>query len=109
MRVPAPSTEREAVRIQTELARLVRVDRPLDTAPRLVAGVDVAYESQSAGAGRIAGAVVVLAIDDLSVVDSATAVGTSSFPYRAHRPPVPAVPASGDHPPGGPGKPRRAR
>ena len=67
--------------VQLELARLVRVDAPLESMPKLVAGVDVAYESDSSGAGRIAGAVVVLDIDSLSVVDSATAGGASSFPY----------------------------
>lgn len=59
----------------------MRVDRPMAGLPRLVAGVDVAYESDSARAGRIAGAVVVLDLADLSVVASATAAGLSDFPY----------------------------
>lgn len=81
MKTVIPSTEREAIEIQTELARLVRVDRPMADEPRLVAGVDVAYESDSARAGRVAGAVVVLDLTDLSVVDSAVAAGESRFPY----------------------------
>jgi deoxyribonuclease V len=76
-----PTTEREAVEIQQELARQVRVDRPMAGVPRLVAGVDVAYESDSSSLGRLAGAVVVLDLADLSVVDSATVAGGSSFPY----------------------------
>jgi deoxyribonuclease V len=77
----APGTEQEAIEIQRELARRVRVDRPMAVPPRLVAGVDVAYGSDSAAGGRIAGAVVVLDLADLSVVASATATGVSDFPY----------------------------
>src|SRR5687768_10366768 len=77
----APRTEDEAVELQLKLARQVRVDRPMARQPALVAGVDVAYESDSSNLGRIAGAVVVLDLYDLSVVDSATAAGVSSFPY----------------------------
>jgi len=81
MNMATPRTEREAIEIQLELARLVRVDRPMAGTPRLVAGVDVAYESDSSRAGRIAGAVVVLDLTDLSVVVRATATGSSDFPY----------------------------
>lgn len=76
-----PTTEREAVETQLELARLVRIDKPMASLPRLVAGVDVAYESDSVGSGRVAGAVVVLDLADLSVVDAATATGGAAFPY----------------------------
>lgn len=79
--VATPGSEREAIEIQLEVARLVRVDRPMAAAPRLVAGVDVAYESDSSRVGRLAGAVVVLDLTDLSVVASATATGVSDFPY----------------------------
>lgn len=81
MTTATPRTEQEAIEIQRELAQLVQVDRPMSSVPRLVAGVDVAYESDSTRTGRIAGAVVVLNISELSVVDSATATGSSDFPY----------------------------
>ncbi|MFV2083250.1 endonuclease V [Micromonospora sp. LOL_021] len=82
MTAATPRTEREAVEIQRELARRVRVDQPMADPPRFVAGVDVAYESDSSAAGRLAGAVVVLDLaDDLSVVASATATGVCDFPY----------------------------
>lgn len=76
-----PRTEQEAIEVQQELARLVRVDRPMASTPRLVAGVDVTYESDSTRTGRVAGAVVILDLTDLSVVAAATATGTSDFPY----------------------------
>ncbi len=81
MKTATPKSEADAVELQRELARLVRVDRPMAGTPRLVAGVDVAYESDSGSAGRLAGAVVVLDLTDLSVVDSATVAGVSEFPY----------------------------
>lgn len=79
-----PRTEQEAIEIQRELARRVRVDQPMPVPPRFVAGVDVAYASDSSAGGRLAGAVVVLDLaDDLSVVASATATGVADFPYVA--------------------------
>ncbi|WJK43724.1 endonuclease V [Solwaraspora sp. WMMA2056] len=36
-----PRTEQEAIEIQRELARRVRVDQPMPVPPRFVAGVDV--------------------------------------------------------------------
>jgi deoxyribonuclease V len=69
----------EAVALQTQLRSLVRLCA-LPSPPRLVAGVDVAYSSFDAD-GPLAAAVVVLDLASLTVVDSATATGTSSFPY----------------------------
>jgi deoxyribonuclease V len=69
----------EAVALQTQLRSLVRLCA-LPSPPRLVAGVDVAYSSFDSD-GPLAAAVVVLDLASLTVVDSATAAGTSSFPY----------------------------
>lgn len=70
----------EAVRVQEELRKRVVVGVPLESEPRYVAGVDVAYESEAVGS-RVAGAVVVLRLEDLSLVDAVTFVGTAEFPY----------------------------
>ncbi len=53
---------------------------PLASPPSLVAGVDVAYATSSSPT-VVAAAVVVLAYPSLEPVASATAAGTSDFPY----------------------------
>lgn len=67
----------EAVALQTLFSARIRLV-PLASAPALVAGVDVAYDTSS---GTVAAAVVVLDFPSLTVAESATAVGTASFPY----------------------------
>ncbi len=57
-------------------ARLVIRDGP--RAPRLVAGADVAYDKAS---GRCFAAVVVMRPPGMEVVETARAVGATSFPY----------------------------
>jgi deoxyribonuclease V len=73
-----PVTEEEALAVQERLRPQVRVDVPLPGTPRLVAGVDVAYDPDS---DLVAGAIVVLDADTLQVVEATTGVGHSSFPY----------------------------
>ncbi|GII91076.1 endonuclease V [Sinosporangium siamense] len=75
-----PRDAAEAVTLQHRLRHRVVSDAPLPAPPRLVAGLDVSYESSSAG-GRIAGAVVVLHLPDLSIAESVTSIGTCDFPY----------------------------
>jgi deoxyribonuclease V len=70
----------EAMARQGALRDRLVTDVPLPERPRLVAGVDVAYSSDAVG-GPIAGAVVVLELPDLSVVETAVATGTADFPY----------------------------
>lgn len=53
---------------------------PLSSPPALVAGVDVAYAT-SDSPSLVAAAVVVLSFPSLSVVDTSTAAGWTSFPY----------------------------
>lgn len=67
----------EAVAIQERLRARVRVE-PLEKAPRLVAGADVAY---SAATHRMYAAVVVVRLPALEVVDRAHAVRPARFPY----------------------------
>jgi deoxyribonuclease V len=73
-----PPDEAEAVALQLELRQQVVSDIGLVGEPRLVAGVDVAYDE---GSDRIAGAVAVLDLSDLSLVEVATAAGVAEFPY----------------------------
>lgn len=70
-----PTTPAEAITVQEELRH--RVD-PTDTgsSPRLVAGLDVAYDGD-----RLAAAVVVLDWDTLAEVDRAVVLGETTFPY----------------------------
>ncbi|GIH09546.1 endonuclease V [Rhizocola hellebori] len=70
--------EAEAVAVQLRLRERVVTDAPLGRAPRLVAGVDVAYAE---GSDLVAGAVVVLELDTLAVVETVTAIGVAGFPY----------------------------
>ncbi|MEU6175714.1 endonuclease V [Streptantibioticus parmotrematis] len=77
-----PADAEQAVAIQDLLAE--RVDRtgPGPRAPRLVAGLDVAYAGDGTGTdGLVAGAVVVLEAATARVVDRATAVEPVTFPY----------------------------
>ena len=73
-----PPEVRSALGVQEELRRQVRVDLPLPGPPHLIAGVDVAYDPASE---LVAGAIVILDAGTLQAVESATALGRSSFPY----------------------------
>ena len=68
-------TEDEARAEQDRLRTRVIVE-PGPAAPATVAGLDVAYDGD-----RLAAAVVVLDVVDLSVSDTAVVLGTPAFPY----------------------------
>lgn len=70
--------EAGAIAEQERLRRLVEPDGALPPGTRLVAGVDVSYAKD---ADLVAGAVVVLDLDALTVVDSAVAMRKVDFPY----------------------------
>lgn len=77
-----PGTPDEAIRIQDRLRPLADRVGPAPSAPRTVAGVDVAYAgSHGAVDDVLAAAVVVLDAATLEPVDEATAVGRAAFPY----------------------------
>jgi deoxyribonuclease V len=52
--------------------------RPLGVPPRLVAGADTSYDR---GSNRVAGAVVVWDTQEMAVVETATAIVDTPFPY----------------------------
>jgi deoxyribonuclease V len=70
--------EAGAIAEQERLRLLVEPDGQLPPSTRLVAGVDVSYAKD---ADLVAGAVVVLDLDTLEVVDSAVAMRKVDFPY----------------------------
>jgi deoxyribonuclease V len=70
-----PRTEAEALAVQDALRPQVRPG-PLPVAATTVAGLDVAYEGD-----RLAAAVVVLDLADLTVRDTAVVLGRPAFPY----------------------------
>jgi deoxyribonuclease V len=70
--------EAEAIRLQKRLAPQVERVAPAGFAPRTATGLDVAYGDSDA----FAAAAVTVDLATLTVVESATAVGTSGFPYR---------------------------
>lgn len=72
-----PRTEEEALAVQDELRSRV-IDEPGPAAPITVAGLDVAYAEDDS---RLAAAVVVLNLADLSIADTAVVRGTPAFPY----------------------------
>ncbi|MEV7229455.1 MULTISPECIES: endonuclease V [Polymorphospora] len=80
VRVPAdwPASAEAARAEQDRLRPLVDVTGPGPAAPRLVAGLDVAYAESG---DRLAAAVVVLETSGLTVVDAAVAVGRAAFGY----------------------------
>lgn len=73
-----PADEAAALREQDRLRRSVEPHGPLPRPLRYVAGLDVAYATDDK---RVAGAVVVLDVRTLEVVDSATARRPVEFPY----------------------------
>ncbi|MFR9753264.1 endonuclease V [Nocardia sp. 004] len=73
-----PADEQEALRIQEQLRPLLELDVAGPDEPRMIAGLDVSYATES---DRVAAAVVVLDARTLAVVDQATATGTAEFPY----------------------------
>lgn len=68
----------EAIALQLELAPKVVARPPDDFAPKVAAGLDVAYEP---GSDRLIAAAVCVDIETLTVVDSATVLDTADFPY----------------------------
>jgi deoxyribonuclease V len=70
-----PRTESEALAEQDALRARV-LPGPGPASPGTVAGLDVAYQGD-----RLAAAVVVLALEDLTTVDIAVVRGTPAFPY----------------------------
>ncbi|MBR7839808.1 endonuclease V, partial [Actinospica durhamensis] len=73
-----PADEAEALREQDRLRRTVEPHGPLPRPLRYVAGLDVAYAPDDS---RVAGAVAVLDIRNLEMVDHATARRPVEFPY----------------------------
>ncbi|WP_404815431.1 endonuclease V [Streptomyces thermolineatus] len=98
-----PATEAEAIALQVSLAPLVDRTGPGPQEPRLIAGLDVAYAGDgrdgtpttagspplppspaappSPGGVRVAAGIAVLDARSLEVVETATAVGVTAFPY----------------------------
>lgn len=77
-----PAGEAEALALQERLRPLADHRGPGPAAPRLVAGLDVAYAGDGRGTGDlVAAAVVVIDTATLGVVERATAVATTAFPY----------------------------
>lgn len=75
--IPWPRTYDEALACQERLRLQVQL-RPLPAPPRLIAGVDAAYDQKD----RIMfGAVVVMSLPDLTVIETAGACGPAVFPY----------------------------
>jgi len=72
-------TPREAVSFQAELRVRLEI-KPLSRPVRLVAGADAAYAKRS---GRAVGAVCVMSLPDLIVVEERTVKTEVSFPYRS--------------------------
>jgi deoxyribonuclease V len=79
---PWPRDEAEALALQDRLRPLADHRGPGPAAPRLVAGLDVAYAGDGRGTGDlVAAAVVVIDTASLAVVERATATATTAFPY----------------------------
>ncbi|SEG36215.1 Endonuclease V [Actinacidiphila yanglinensis] len=77
-----PADEAEALALQARLRPLADDRGPGPAAPRLVAGLDVAYAGDGRGVGDlVAAAVVVVDTATLGVVERATATATTTFPY----------------------------
>lgn len=76
---PWELTTGQARALQERLRSWLEV-RPLDKPVRLIAGCDVAYEA-SGRRTRAVGGVVVLQLDSMRVVDSATSTREVDFPY----------------------------
>ncbi|GIG86058.1 deoxyribonuclease V [Plantactinospora endophytica] len=76
--VEIPSTVAEAEAVQDRLRPLADLVGPGPTAPRTVAGLDVAYAEDG---DRLAAAVTVLDADTLVVLDTAVATGRAAFDY----------------------------
>ena len=72
------TTVEEAVALQLQLAPKVIRTAPPGFAPKLVAGLDVAYEP---GTDRVAAAAACVDLASLEVVDSAVVMDTVEFPY----------------------------
>lgn len=72
-----PRTAKEAVACQQAWKDKVRLVR-LPASPRLVAGVDAAYAK---GGSAIFGAVVVMSLPELALVEEVGATGEQHFPY----------------------------
>ena len=69
---------RQAVALQRELARQVRLMPTVSESPATVAGVDVSYEKHG---DHFFAAVIVLDFASLTVIDQAWADGRVDFPY----------------------------
>ncbi|NNH72839.1 endonuclease V [Nocardia uniformis] len=72
-----PSTPEQAIALQDRLRPLVRTENPAPPRFRTVAGLDSAYDDD----GNVAAVVVVLDATTLETVGTATARGTTDFPY----------------------------
>jgi deoxyribonuclease V len=68
----------EARELQTTLAPLVEPYTPEEFSPRIAAGLDIAYATDS---DQIAAAAVCIDINTLTIVDSSVVHGQATFPY----------------------------
>jgi len=71
-------TPAAAIALQRELATRVLLENRLPAAPRCVAGVDVSYRLHGS---RFHAAVVLLTYPQLTLIETASAVGEVQFPY----------------------------
>ncbi len=74
---PWKVTVQEAIRIQEELKDRVIVQRSLISV-KTIGGADVAYSEDR---NLLFGAIVVLSFPNMELLDTATAIGKTSFPY----------------------------
>ncbi|MEU0541661.1 endonuclease V [Nocardia sp. NPDC005978] len=74
---PWPATPAEAIALQDRLRTLVIAENPRPPKFETIAGLDSAYDD----AGNVAAAIVVLAAGSLTTLETATARGTTDFPY----------------------------
>lgn len=72
-----PKTPEEAIALQDELRPRVIAENPGPPQFRTVAGLDSAYDDD----GNVAAVAVVLNLETLETIDTATARGTTDFPY----------------------------
>lgn len=81
--MPEPDRIAAAIALQERLAPQVRRTPPPGFDPRIAAGCDVAYAGNGSDAGpvQVAAAVVCVDVETGAEIDSATAVGSTDFPY----------------------------
>lgn len=74
---PWPATPEQAIALQDRLRSQVITENPRPPRFRTIAGLDSAYDEH----GNVVAAIVVLDAETLETVETATARGTTDFPY----------------------------